>query len=212
MRKAQADIISAVLIIIMGLGLVSVAYTWGIPLIQKRADTTLVERTYKTFDRNNERSITIIIEFISNRGGEDIISLDTSGLWTLYPSTDTTPENNSIQFSFPAKVSNIAVDQGWIPLSSGSTNAVGIHGFDYPSVVFGRADSTAGGYNITYKTWFRELNETVANKIYKINLVKHPSSPLTSSGKTVRILSGDVKKQVVDGKNLIITEIKVLLG
>lgn len=208
MRKAQTDIISAVLIIIMGLGLVSVAYTWGIPLIQKRSDTTLVERTYKTFDVNNERSITKMIKFISNHGGEDIVSLDTKGIWFLYPSTDANPENNSIQFSFQAKVSNLAVDQGWIPLSSGNTNPIGTFGFDESYVVFGRADAAPGGYNITYKTWFRSLNITSTNKIYSIILVKHPSGPLISSGKTVRISRGDVTEQ----QNLITTEIKILLG
>jgi hypothetical protein len=208
MRKAQADIISAVLIIIMGLGLVSVAYTWGIPLIQKRSDTTLVERTYKTFDANNERSITKVIKFISNHGGEDVVSLDTKGIWFLYPSTDTTPENNSIQFSFQAKVSNLAVDKSWIPLSSGSTNPVGTLGFDDSYVVFGKADTAPGGYNITYKVWFRKLNETTTNKIYEIDLVKHPSGPLISSGKNVGISRGDVREQ----QNLITTEIKILLG
>jgi len=208
MRKAQADIISAVLIIIMGLTLVSVAYMWGIPLIEKRADTTLVERTYKTFDPNNERSVTRMIKHISNYGGEDVVSLDTNGLWTLYPNDSITPENNSIQFSFQSKVSNIGVDGGWIPLSSGSTNPIGEFGLDESYVVFGRADTAPGGYNITYKAWFRSLNVTSTNKIYNVILVKHPSGSLTSSGKTLRVLRGEVKEQV----NLITTEIKILLG
>lgn len=209
MRKAQADIISAVLIVIMGLGLVSVAYTWGIPLIQKRSDTSLVERTYKTFDPNNERSITKIIKYISNNGGEDVISLDTKGIWFLYPYNNPTSENNSVQFSFQAKVSNLAVDKGWIPLSSGNTNPVGTLGYDDSYVVFGKADTAPGGYNITYKVWFRKLNETISNKIYQINLIPlQVSGPFISSGKTVRISRGDVINQ----QNLITTEIKILLG
>jgi len=209
MRKAQADIISAVLIIIMGLGLVSVAYTWGIPLIQKRSDTTVVERTFKTFDANNERSLPKIMQFISNHGGEDVASLDTKGIWFLYPNNSATPENNSLQFSFQSKVSNLAVGQGWIPLSSGNTNPIGTLGFDDSYVVFGRADTAPGGYNITYKVWFRKLNETTTNKIYEIDLAPlQVSGPLISSGKTVRVSRGDVNEK----QNLITTEIKILLG
>jgi len=209
MRKAQADIISAVLLIIMGLTLVGVAYTWGIPLIEKRADTSLVERTFKAFDAiTNEKSLPKIIEYVSNRGGEDIFSLDTKGIWHLYPATDTTPENNSIQFSFQAKVSNMAVDSGWIPLSSGSTGPAGIQGFDESYVVFGRADTAPGGYNITYKVWLRSLNNTVSNKIYSLSLIQNTAGPLISSGKTVKISRGDVRTEV----NLITTEIKILLG
>jgi hypothetical protein len=209
MRKAQADIISAVLIIIMGLAMVGVAYTWGVPLIEKRADTSLVERTYKAFDPiTNEKSLPKIIAYISNHGGEDIFSLDTKGIWHLYPANDLTPENNSIQFSFQAKVSNLAVNQGWIPLSSGSTSPIGIQGFDDSYVVFGRADTAPGGYNITYKVWFRGLNNTVSDKVYDLDLVQNTAGPLISSGKTVKISRGDVRTEV----NLITTEIKILLG
>ena len=209
MRKAQADIISAILIIMMGLALVGVAYTWGVPLIEKRADTSLVERTYKAFDANtNENSLPKTMVYISNHGGEDIFSLDTKGIWHLYPASDTTAENNSVQFSFQAKVSNLAADQGWIPLSSGSTSPIGIQGFDESFVVFGKADTAPGGYNITYKVWFRGLNNTVTNKIYDLNLTQNTAGPSISSGKTVKVSRGDVHTEV----NLITTEIKILLG
>lgn len=206
--KSQADIISAVIVIIIAITLVSAAYMWGIPLIRKRQDTALVERAKSYFDRENFNSLVRKIEFIAKHGGEDTFTLDINGIWTLYPHDAVSLENNSIHFTFSAIVSNIGVNQGWIPLSSAFTEAIGKVGIDDPSVVFARADESPQGYNITYKTWFRELKET-ETKSHKINLLAQ--GPTRSTGKTIRISRGDVYSTTVAGKTLIITEIKLLL-
>lgn len=208
--KAQADIVSAVIIVIIALSLVSTAYMWGLPLIQKKQDTAIVERVSNAFSPDNVNSITKKIESVANRGGEETFTLDVDGLWILYPYDANTVENNSIQFAFSSRVTNVGVDKGWIPLSSGNIG-IGTLGLDDSSVVFGRADSAGSFYNITYKSWFRELDES-STKGYKINLLVDERGSDKSTGKTVRISRAkDPYSQTVGGKTLIITEIKILL-
>lgn len=211
--KSQANIISAVIVIIIAITLVSTAYMWGIPLIRKRQDTALVERAKNYFDRENSNSLVRKIEFVAAHGGEDTFTLDINGIWVLYLHDEVSPENNSIQFSFSAIVSNIGVNQSWIPLGSGFTGPVGKIGVDKAGVVFRRAYESPQGYNITYKTWFRELEET-STKGYKINLLSwSPGGPTASTGKTIRISRGEIYTDTttIPGKTLIITEIKLLL-
>lgn len=220
--KAQADIISAVIIIIIAITLVSAAYIWGIPLIMKRQDTALAERIDRSFDRNNLNSLVKKIEYIYKNGGEDTFTLDADGLWIFYPCPDTdgpecdcdssipgcATENNSIQFTFFSRVAKIADDEGWVPLSSPNTNPIGTIGVDDPSVVLARADRIGEGFNITYKTWFRELDES-PEKGYKIDLVAPTGR--TSTARSLRITSGGTRTIPIDGKILIITEIKIFL-
>jgi hypothetical protein len=228
-QKGQSDIISAVIIIVIAIGLVATAYTWGLPLIQKRQDSALANRAFNYFNEDNMNSLVKKIESIARNSGEDTFSIDVNGIWTLYPCRDADIgvrgcmsgydiENNSIHFSLYSRVSNIGINQGWITLSSTEACPAGktIIGSD-PYVVCARADSYAGGYNITYRVQFRELEESPQEGMnltrgFKIVLI--PAINLTrSTGNLVRITRGDVYSQDVGGnKTLIITEVKILLG
>ena len=210
MKKSQVDIISAIIIVIIALTLFSTAYFWGMPLIQKRQDTALVERAFKYFDPNNPNSLGNRIEYVANFGGEQSFSIDLNGIWILHPCDENSVENNSISFTFSAKVSNVAPNLGWIPFSS-NIQEIGKLGLDKPSVIFERADSAGDRYNITLKAWFRELENVDGSKAYKICLVKDPSGKSTSTSKTIKISRGEIKTVQKDGKSLTITEIKILL-
>ena len=219
--KAQSDIISALIIIIIVLTLVGTVYTWGLPLIQKRQDTTKVDRLYSYFSTDNPNSLTRKIEYIANNGGEETFSIDMDGIWILHTCPvgegdnclDTTDANNSLEFTTFSKVSNIGVNAGWISLSGSSCPPnVGDVGVDKPSAVCARADSLQEGFNLTYRIWFRELSES-ADKGYKINLVKHGSGPLSSTGRSVRISRKGLHTCPASecGRTLVITEIDILL-
>ncbi|MHA1743418.1 MAG: hypothetical protein ACTSV6_04105 [Candidatus Heimdallarchaeota archaeon] len=209
MSKAQTDVISAVIIVIIAIGLVSSAYLWGLPLIQKRQDSALAERVFNSFSQTNENSLSSKIEFIANNGGEDTFFLDVNGLWVLDQA------ENSISFTFFSRASNIG-SSAWVPLTTGATcpPTSGTVGIDKPSVVCARADALGNGYNITYKIWFRALNESTSRG-YKIVLLPYSASvPQTSTGKSVRIFRGNVYTDTtsIPGQTLIVTEIKILFG
>jgi len=210
MKKAQVDIVSAIIIVIIAFSLFSAAYFWGMPLIQKRQDTALIERAFKYFDPNNPNSIGKRIEYVANFGGEQTFSIDLDGIWILNEYTEANPENNSLLFTFSSKVSNVAPNFGWIPFSP-NIQEIGKLGLDEPSVIFERADSSGGRYNITFRVWFRELENIDGTKGYKINLIKHDAGRKISTSKYLKISRGDIITATENGKTLTITEIKILL-
>ena len=224
--KGQADIISAVLIVILALGLLGTAYLYGIPLIQKRQDTAIVDRVNSYFLQTNANSLPSKIEDIANSGGETTLTLDTRGIWKLYPCNnkdsggnflsgcgDFGENNNSIEFSIISKSANIAIGKGWISLTGGTScpPAKGFLGKDKSSVVCAMAESVEDGIKTTYRVWFREVEDAAGTNGFRISLLQHPSSSITSSGENVKIFFSNRRQEVSGGKTLIITEIKILL-
>ncbi len=210
MRKAQVDIISAIIIVTIALSLFSFAYFWGMPLIQKRQDTALVERAFKYFDPKNPNSVGRRIEYVANFGGEQTFYIDLDGIWILKEYNEESPENNSLLFAFSSKVSNVAPNFGWIPFSP-NIQEIGKLGLDEPSVIFERADSYGGRYNVTFKVWLRELENIDGTKGYRINLIKDPAGRKVSTSKYIKISRGNIISTQENGKTLTITEIKILL-
>ena len=223
--KAAVDVITSILIVMIALGLTATAYTWGLPLIQKQQDTAVVGRVASYFDQNNQNSLPSSIEFIANNGGEQTFSMDVTGIWVINPcSTGELPscnpspsadfrENNSINFTFFSKVSNIATQAGFVSLTPGATcpPSSGILGKDKSSVVCAKAETIHDGYQITYKVWFRELTEPATAKGYKIDLLKHETSSYKSTGKKIKISRQSINQVSIAGKTLIIPEMKILL-
>ena len=210
-RKAQGDIISAIIIVVLTMLLVGTAYMWGVPLIEKQQSRSIVSRMYSYFDRNNANSLPSLIEDVANNGGERVFTSNVDGLWVLNEYSAVGEQNNSIQFMSNTKVSNIDIRVGWVPLTSGATCPpnIGIVGADVASVVCGTADTSGTGYSLTYRLWLRELDDASGTKGYKINLVSD-MGPDTSTGKAIRIRRGSVQTRSVSGKTLIITEVKIL--
>lgn len=225
-RKGQADILSAILIVLLAIGLLSTAYLYGFPLIQKRQDTAVVDRVNSYFLQSSANSLPSKIEAIANSGGEATFTLDTRGSWNLYPCADKDvggsylsgcgnfgENNNSIEFSFVSKITNIAVDKGWVSLTGGAVcpPKTGLLGSDKSSVVCSRADSVEGGFKTTYRIWFREVDDATNTNGFKISLLQHPSTSVVSTGQNVKIFFSNRRQEAVGQKTLIITEIKILL-
>ena len=227
MSKAQADIISSVLIVIISLSLVASAYSWGMYLIEKRKGSTIVERVAKYFDRSNVNSIASRIEDVAISGSEVTFSLDVDGIWILNPCSEKTissgcignnVDNNTITFSFTAKAADVKVGSGWIPNTCGT--GTGLLGKDTPTVVCKKADTSGGYYNLTYKLWLRELDDSLSSPTTGIKYLLVPAQierckPTTptycaSTGKSVKLSRGEMRQTSIGGKNLITTEIKVI--
>lgn len=209
MLKGQSDIISIVLIIIIAIGLVSTAYTWGIPLIQKQQDTGVVERIANYFSNDNVNSIQKKIVSVATNGGEETFSEDESGFWQLISNSSSSVFNNSLSFTIFSRVSNIAVG-GWTSLNGVSCPASpGTIGED-PYALCARADSIGNGFNVTYLVQFRPLYSSTQG--YEIFLLQHPSGLNNSVSKVLRIQKGSSYTTSINGQNLIIIEAKILLG
>jgi len=215
MYKAQTDIVSAVLIVAIALALVSSAYMWGIPLIEKRQDTALAERVDSSFNQENINSLPNTIEAIANSGGEKEFYIGANGLWMLNEA------GNYIQFTFITKASKFATDTSYpISLTPGvdctSASAPnGTLGLDKASIICVNATRMGDKIQVTYRVWFRKLYEdpfATNPKGYEISLVKDLSGLLSSTEKTI-VISFDKTEPTTgpSGETLIKKKIKILL-
>jgi hypothetical protein len=205
--KAFSTVITVTLILVISIAFAGIIYTWVGPLTQKKQDTIKVERLLKSFDPSNPDSLPRKIEYVAKTGSEASFRIDYEGIWTLYPYDYIGAENNSIQFSTFSKVSNIAVDAGWISYTPGGTCPYPKDGKigESASVVCIKADPQADGFSLTYRVAFRELEET-PERIHRIEL-KGKSSGISTSSEKIIYLKFD-GREVIDNK--IITRILVL--
>jgi len=203
--KAISEIISVVMIVVISIGLISAAYMYGLPLIQKSQDKSTLERTISFFDYNNPSSLPKKIEFVANTGSAEVLTLDTQGIWEVHPFNENSPLNNSIIFSFFSKVTNIDT-QDPISLTPGSTcsSRSGIVGKDSFSVVCIKGSPVFDGYNITYMIFLRNLTSP-SGEIYSIKIVSPTGTIMRSTGKTLRISRESIDKV----ENFIATKIKI---
>ena len=180
--KGQSDIVGMVLVVLISISLLSLAYTWGMPLIQKKQDTTKYERVFSIFDPNNPNSFERKIIYVANTESDYVFSSDYSGNWIL------DQNENSVSFSFVSKVTGVKASNEWfslIPSKSCLANQEGVLGVDEPFVVCVKSKPIGDSYEITFKIWFINLTDTSQGKKYYIELF--PVSLATSEGKTVRI-------------------------
>ena len=214
--KGQSDILAVVIVVVLAIGLLGTAYSFGLPLIQKNQDKAIGERAKAFFSTTNINSLPGKITAVANGGGKDTAVLDVNGGTRIYPYDYVGPENNSIEFSFQSTVTSYAENQGWLSLSGSSCPPTsGVIGQDEPSVVCVRADRTTGGnYNITYRLYMRELEDAEKRNGYKIALEKHSAGSERSAGsKSSVAIDFDKREQTLVGaKTLITTYVKILLG
>lgn len=213
--KGISEIIAAIMIVTITIGLTSTAYIWGVPLIEKRQQATVTERVFEQFSPTNANSLPKIIEDVANNKGSRSLTINADGIWVFDENED------SLSFTFISKSSNIAGGtQNPISLTPSAqctpspSPAIGVQGYDSSSVVCVNATNKAGSFEIKYKIWFRELDDNPSGTNptgYKIDLIKDPSGLTTTTGKTITISYVASTSQVVGSKTLITKQIKILL-
>lgn len=214
MKKAVSEIITVVLIVTITLGLTSTAYLWGIPLIEKRQQATISERVFEQFNQKNSNSLPRIVEDIANNRGTASFVINADGAWVLNEGED------SIEFTFASKTSNIAPTGNQISLTRGvqctplPSPATGSQGFDSSSVVCVKSVLEGDVFAITYKIWFRELYDNPLSDTatgFKIDLIKDPTGLSSSVSNTVKITFSESSTQTIGSRTLITKKIKILL-
>ncbi len=208
--KAISEIISVVAIVAISIGLISAAYMYGLPLIQKSQDKSKLERIISFFDYYNPSSLPQKVEFVANTGSTEVLKLDAEGIWEIHPYDENSPLKNSIVFSFFSKVTHINTND-LISLIPGEScpPRPGIVGKNSFAVVCLTGRPLFDGFNITYIIFFRNLTYSVGenyNEIYSIQLTT-PTGATTyrSTGKTLRISRQSIDKT----SNFIATKVKI---
>lgn len=212
MGKAEVEVISIALIITLTLTFIGLAYTWLYPWIVRKQEEIKVERLLSDFDPDNPKSLSREIEYIAKVGGEATFRVSSNGIWRLYPSEYPAPENNSIDFYVFSKAIIPKIPIGtWKNLTKDLCPAPKGRIGEIPYAVCVRADPYGDGYNITFRVMFRELEETELRGS-KIALEKWTAiSPVTSTSREIKIKRESIYPKLLDGKTLIITEIKISL-
>ncbi|MEM5766270.1 MAG: hypothetical protein QW423_01390 [Candidatus Aenigmatarchaeota archaeon] len=197
MDKAQADIISIAIIVLIALSLTATALMWGLPIIQKRQDSAIVTRV------NNLITQDLIskIKNVANTGGSELFYIDVKGGWSIDES------KNILSFTFFSKATDKATGI-WIGggecQPNGFNGKNGTLGYSEPCVVCMRSDPVIDGYNITYQIGCREIWNPEGTKGYKIELKS--AGIERSISKTIKI-----SQRAVKSDTLIITEVEILL-
>lgn len=200
--KGQSQIVSAIIIVLLTLGIIGTVFPWASSVIQKKRDAKTLDDIYNFFQKLDK----VIID-VARNGGEETLIINTPGLITVYPATNNDQTlNNSIIFEFKSKVSNVAESVEWIPLNTPNTNSSAILGIDTPNVIFGKSSVGSDSIYIWYRLWLRQLNDKTAGKNYKIAI----------AGSTVIKKSdqGFIRVQRLGSSqngNLITTEINIIV-
>ena len=165
MRKGQSQMVSALMVVLISLGILGAVFPWASSVIQKKKDAKSVEDVYSFFQKLDYTIINI-----ARNGGEESLELKVPGKINVYPESLDSTLNNSIIFEFQSKVSNVAESESWIPLNTPNANTSATLGIDKPGVISGKSTLDDSEIIVYYRLWFRELEDKTTGNIYKISL------------------------------------------
>ena len=158
--KGQQQVLTSLLLIIIMIAVVGSVYFWGMPLIQKNRDVTVLRKAEDfMFNLNNK------IKYVANTQTKDSIKIDV-GTVSFDPSTET------ITLEVNTKGTVYAVGAPVYFVRNASD--VGVWGRDEPELIYVEAIDTGGGYHHVYTLKYRELVMKGLGKSeikYKISLV-----------------------------------------
>lgn len=207
--KAVSEIVSTTLIVAISLILVSIALLYIYPMIRKNQDRSTLEKVILLFTPQLPNSIVKKLEYISNFGGAESISLDVNGIWEVRSYLDASPFSNSISFSFFSRVTNVNSNT-LISLTPGETcpPQEGLIGSRSPFVVCVAGSPIFDGFNITYYVFARNL--TSGERTYYIRFVTPTGEGLIRGNlKRIRIMRESLDSIEEGTKKVIIVNLKV---
>jgi hypothetical protein len=160
--KGQQEALTAILITGVLIGVVGTVYFWGVPLIEKNKDVSILENSEFFMKNLNER-----IKYIANNGGKDQIKVTVPGIIRF--SSDKTIE---LAADTKGTIYNVNAE---IPLGKNTEcyPTDGIWGLDDMEIICVKSVKIGEtSYNTTYYLSYRNL--TSGSKKYVIDLTGNP--------------------------------------
>jgi hypothetical protein len=203
-RKAQAEVVTIILITGIVISLVGTAYMWGMPLISKRTAVTDFLTSEDFVTRLSDK----IVEIANSGSGEASLTMPkgTMRIVNYNPGNPRDPESNSIIFEVP-------VSQ---PLAMGSsvvlkTSVLGenaIYGEAEPRVI-NLSSASSNQNKLVFTLHFRELDSMAQPPKGYIIAVRQGA--VAGASHVVMSYDGTEVKQngAANGGNLIVTKIKI---
>jgi hypothetical protein len=203
--KAQTEVITLVLISGIVIGLVGVAYMWGLPLISKRTAVTDFLAAEDFVVKLNDK----IVDVANSGSGEATLTIP-KGLIKVRPYNQTNfrdPDANSL-------ILEVVINQ---PLILGNsvvlkTNVLGenaTYGEAEPRIINLSSQSYGSDYKLIFSLHFRELD--TRNEPLKGYLIAVQQGTVTGTSRVVISYAGTEVKlgSGANGQDLILTKIKV---
>lgn len=177
-RKAQTEIISALLIVGITVAAVSVSYLWGVPIIQKGQSTSQI-REAEVLMSDIEKAVTDVVQ----NGGQRSVTLNLQGPLEI------SEDENSIKYSIISKKAGVARTE-WVPLNDDDTFGISgtnqsgnipIYGTDKEGVIIAKASQLADAYAVDYRLVYREVDD-LNNKEGRITVLSAVGNNRASGG------------------------------
>ncbi|MFH1450609.1 MAG: hypothetical protein ABIF92_01365 [archaeon] len=183
-RKAQSEILSKVIVLLILLALSGVAYYWGSGLMEAQGVRSEAEQISSTFLELRQK----IIE-VANSGNNSArfvdISLDygTLEIKSGEPCFGAIPGENIIIYSVSSR-DMFVNSESWSLADSENRNMLCTAPYENSSsgVLLARSEEIDGKSNNQYALWFRALSETGSSKIFLINLTAGGTDLLFTKG------------------------------
>jgi hypothetical protein len=196
--KGQQQAVSAILITGILIAVVGSVYFWGIPLIQKNKDISLLESSEVFILNVNNK-----IKDIANHGGKDMIAITTPGILKF------DGENITLEIDTTGSIYDV---NAMIPLSKNScTLPNGVWGVDNPEVICIITQCTGSGkcenYHTIYKLNYIRLDVEPGIKSYQLELTGNKD--YGGEHNYIQIENKGTTEETAEGRNLISTKIAI---
>ncbi|MBI2173184.1 MAG: hypothetical protein HYT73_03180 [Candidatus Aenigmarchaeota archaeon] len=192
--KGQTQAISLVLISGILIGVVSSVYFWGLPLIQKNQDISILQNSEQFMKALNEK-----VKNVANNGGRDKLTITVSGIFRFDPA-------DSGLFSYSVETDGtIYATNAEIPLSRNPCSAQsGEWGKKDPEVLCVKSIGDAR-YTTTYTLRYIRLDS--GSRSFRIKL----DGPRSAAGETHDVIIENVGADETseDGRNVVNTVVQV---
>lgn len=154
--KAQTEVISALLILGITIAAVSVAYLWGVPIVQKGQSTSQIQNAESLMNQL-EKGISEVVQ----NGGQKSLLLNLQGPLEI------SEEENMIKYSIPSKKAGVARTE-WVPLNEDETfgiaitpqnKSIPVYGSDKEAVIIAKTNILGDSFIVDYVLVFREVDD-----------------------------------------------------
>lgn len=165
--KGQQEILTPLLFTGILIAVVGSVYFWGVPLIQKNQDITVLHKAEDFMKTLNEK----IIKVANTEGSEKI----TISAGTLYfdPAPDPLLDTGTGKLTLKLTTKGTIYSTGqWIPFVRNITcqQSVCIMGTHEPQLLFAESTDIDGAYSTVYTLSYRQLKNPQNSNTYRINL------------------------------------------
>jgi len=209
-RKAQSEVLSKIVVVLILLALSGVAYVWGSNLMEANEIRTEAENM-RTQLHEFRQKITEVVNSGNNSARFIDIALAHGTLQVQpgEPCSGNTPDENMIKYSISSR--NKFVPEGsWSLLDSVNRELDCNSEYENSTsgVLIGKSNSEGDFYNSDYALWFRYVNQTESGRLFLINMTTSATNSdliLTAGSHQLRVKSTGT---TVSG-NYVYTEVEV---